>query len=812
MKFTLNWLKEYLDISLTAAEIADRLTMLGLEVDSVEELHQGLDNIKVARILAVEPHPDADRLTLCDVDAGEETPVRVVCGAPNARAGLVTAIALPGAILPSGMKVKRAKVRGHESAGMLCAEDELGISSDHGGLIELDDSLVIGQEISQALGLVDTMIEVDLTPNRPDCASVIGIAREVAGFAGATLTPSVARKDLPALTGTGSSFSIKVEDPENCPRYAARLLRNVTIGPSPWWLKNRLLAIGQRPINNIVDITNLVMMEYGQPLHAFDFSKLAQGTIVVRRPRAGESLTTLDGVQRELNPDMLLICDSEKPVAVAGVMGGENSEVSAETVDILLESAYFNPVSIRRTARNLKLATEASYRFERGVDPEGIPVALERAVRLMVEIAGAVVEPGGVDVCGTLPDKPLLTLRVRRANDLIGTSLTAEEMAAILTGIELGVEEIHPEYLKVRPPSFRVDIEREIDLVEEVARIVGYGDIPTSLPMIPMSFAEQDKGRNLRRKILGIMTSLGFSEVINYSFVSERHSDLLALDTDDPRRNGIRLLNPLTEDQSVMRTMLLPGVLENVRRNIHQQNTEIRLFEIGKVFFSRGQDEQPEERMHLAAVLSGRRHPGSSLLHFGQESVDLSDVRGAVETILQELGLLQSISIVAAGDDAPGYARKGTCSSIVNSSGSSLGVIGRLLPEVARSFGIKQDLLFMTLDLEELADCAGEPARFTPLPRYPSVTWDIAVLVPDTVAAGDMLKSIRESRESLVEHVELFDIYQGKSIEKGLKSVAFTITYRSVKQTLDDETVNRVHQKIIQKLISDFNGRLREAS
>lgn len=812
MKFTLNWLKEYLDISLTAAEIADRLTMLGLEVDSVEELHQGLDNIKVARILAVEPHPDADRLTLCDVDAGEETPVRVVCGAPNARAGLVTAIALPGAILPSGMKVKRAKVRGQESAGMLCAEDELGISSDHGGLIELDDSLVIGQEISQTLGLVDTMIEVDLTPNRPDCASVIGIAREVAGFAGATLTPTVARKDLPALTGTGSSFTIKVEDPENCPRYAARLLRNVTIGPSPWWLKNRLLAIGQRPINNIVDITNLVMMEYGQPLHAFDFSKLAQGTIVVRRPRAGESLTTLDGVQRDLNPDMLLICDSDKPVAVAGVMGGENSEVSAETVDILLESAYFNPVSIRRTARNLKLATEASYRFERGVDPEGIPLALERAVRLMVEIAGAVVEPGGVDVCGTLPDKPLLTLRVRRANDLIGTSLTAEEMAAILTGIELGVEEVHPEYLKVRPPSFRVDIEREIDLVEEIARIVGYGDIPTSLPMIPMSFAEQDKGRNLRRKILGIMTSLGFSEVINYSFVTERHSDLLALDSDDPRRNSIRLLNPLTEDQAVMRTMLLPGVLENVRRNIHQQNTEIRLFEIGKVFFSRGQDEQPEERMHLAAVLSGRRHPGSSLLHFGQDSVDLSDVRGAVETILQELGLLQSISIVAAGDDAPGYARKGTCSSIVNSSGSSLGVIGRLLPEVARSFGIKQDLLFMTLDLEELADCAGEPARFTPLPRYPSVTWDIAVLVPDTVAAGDMLKSIRESRESLVEHVELFDIYQGESIEKGLKSVAFTITYRSVKQTLDDETVNRVHQKIIQKLISDFNGRLREAS
>jgi phenylalanyl-tRNA synthetase beta chain len=382
MKFTVNWLKEYINLDITVEALADKLTMLGLEVDSVDELYTDLESIKVAEILSVRPHPDADRLTLCDVSVGSEQ-FQVVCGAPNAREGLMTPIALPGTTLPSGMEVKKAAIRGQESSGMLCSEKDLGISEDHTGIMELDGSVSSGDSLSSALALGDTLIEVDLTPNRPDCTSVIGIAREVAGFTGQQMDLPV-KNDLPALTGEGVPFSIEVHDPEDCPRYAARLLKNVTIGPSPWWLKKRLLSVGQRPINNVVDITNLVMLEYGQPLHAFDFDLLGGGRIIVRRAKDGEDIVTLDGEKRKLDNQMLLICDAEKPVAVAGVMGGENSEVNDNTKDILLESACFNPLSVRRTARQLNLGTEASYRFERGVDPCGSTAPMIFWVRILM--------------------------------------------------------------------------------------------------------------------------------------------------------------------------------------------------------------------------------------------------------------------------------------------------------------------------------------------------------------------------------------------------------------------------------------------
>ena len=395
MKFTLDWLKEYIDVDMEVETLAARLTMLGLEVDNVEQLYQDLGPVKVARITDVRPHPDADRLTLCDVSVGPDS-YQVVCGAPNAKPGLLTPIALPGTSLASGMTVKKAKIRGQESIGMLCSERDLGISEDHTGIMELDPSVNDGQSLIEALSLDDTLIEVDLTPNRPDCTSVIGIAREVAGFTNQKLRLPIT-SELPALTGEGVPFSVIVENPEDCPRYAGRLLKNVTIGPSPCWLKKRLLSVGQRPINNVVDVTNLVMMEYGQPMHAFDFSNLDGGKIIVRRAKKDEEITTLDGEIRQLDQKMLLICDGEKPVAVAGVMGGENSEVSDTTTEILLESACFNPLSIRRTARQLNLGTESSYRFERGVDPQVAPKAMERAVQLLVEIAGAEVVENGYD-------------------------------------------------------------------------------------------------------------------------------------------------------------------------------------------------------------------------------------------------------------------------------------------------------------------------------------------------------------------------------------------------------------------------------
>ena len=805
MKFTVNWLKQYIDFDFTPDELADRLTMAGLEVDSVDALFHGLDEVRVAKIVEVAPHPNADKLSLCEVAVGPER-YRVVCGAPNAAVGMLTAIALPGVTLPSGLKIKKSKIRGESSIGMLCSERDLGISEEHSGIMELPETLEHGQSLIEALELKDTLIEVDLTPNRPDCTSVIGVAREVAGFTRGNISQPI-EKELPALTGEGVPFAVDVESPEDCPRYAARLLRNVTIAPSPWWLKKRLLSIGLRPINNVVDITNFVMLEYGQPLHAFDFDELAGHRIVVRKPAPGETITTLDGTKRELDPEMLLICDAERPVAVAGVMGGGNSEVSDATTDVLLESACFNPISIRRTSRMLKLGTDASYRFERGVDPELAPRALERVVQLMVAITGAKVVNNGVDFCEGIAEPPVLSLRVKKTCDLLGMDFSADDLIDFLTSIEIRAEKKDEDTLTVRPPSFRVDLEREIDLVEEIARLKGFNDIPSALPMVPMSFAERDQGRDLQKQAASILTSLGFYEAINYSFVSERHFDMLGLEAEDPLRTVVRLLNPIAEDQSVMRTMLLPGLLENVCRNINHQTTDVRLFEIGKVFHPTGGD-QPDEKVRLAAVMSGRRHPGSSRLYFAEELVDIFDAKGAVEQLMEGFRLPQVEFLLAEG--APKrYVDPGSFFEL-KVDGKEIGCVGMLAKKALKQFGIKQDCFFLDIHLDELVELAAAPKIFTPLPKFQAVSWDIAVLVPEDVQAGQMIEAIGSFDDPLVQSADIFDVYRGKPIEDGIKSVAISVTYRSSEKTLDDETVGRVHEKIIDMILSRFNGRLRE--
>ncbi|UCD66081.1 MAG: phenylalanine--tRNA ligase subunit beta [Deltaproteobacteria bacterium] len=810
MKFTLNWLKEYIDLDMPVEALADKLTMLGLEVDNVAELYQELEPLKVARITDVRPHPDADRLSLCDVTLGEET-FQVVCGAPNAKPDMLTAIALPGITLPGGMQVKKAAIRGQESSGMLCSERDLGISEDHSGIMELPDSARAGQLLIEALSLRDTLIEVDLTPNRPDCTSVIGIAREVAGFTDQKMDLPV-KNDLPELTGEGVPFSVEVLDPEDCPRYAARLLKNVTIGPSPWWLKKRLLSIGLRPINNVVDITNLVMLEYGQPLHAFDFDRLAGGKIIVRRARAGEDIVTLDGEKRELDQEMLLICDADKPVAVAGVMGGENSEVIDSTKDILLESACFNPLSVRRTARHLNLGTEASYRFERGVDPELAPRAMERAVQLLVELAGAEAVDNGYDCVEGITGRETITLRVSRTNDLLGMELDSKEIARCLESIELQVDQENDNTLLVTPPSFRVDLDREVDLIEEVARLQGYNEIPTAMPIVPMSFPEQQPGLEIRKKLSAMLVSQGFFEAVNYSFVDENYFDQLNLEENDPVRRAVALLNPLSEDQGIMRTLMLPSLLQNISRNTNRQNNDIKMFEIGKVFHPVEGEPLPDENMRVAGVISGRRYPGASLLHFGNPAVDIYDCKGTVEAILQEVRIAKAVNLEVSNESnaAPIYIQPD--SYIVYRAGDKLlGYMGKIDTDVLKSFGIKQDVFFFDLDLDLITELKPEPKSFKQLPKFPSVKWDIALIVPDSVASGDLLTAIDDAGEALVESAEIFDVYRGDAIEAGNKSVAISLIYRSVEQTLDDKTVDKVHQRLIKMLEERFQGKLREA-
>lgn len=814
MKFTIDWLNHYVDTTgVTAEQLADHLTMLGLEVDAILPLHQELATLKTATIVSAQPHPDADKLTLCQVAVGEET-LQIVCGAPNARAGLNTVVALPGTTLPGDFKIKKSKVRGVESCGMLCSERELALSDSHTGIMELPEGTAHGQSFVDAMGLADTMIEVDLTPNRPDCASVIGIARELAGKLRRPLRLPVEN----ARVDTASArFSVDIESPDLCPRYAARLIEGVRIGPSPLWLRNRLTAIGLRPINNVVDVTNFVMMEYGQPLHAFDFDNLADGRIVVRQPRPDETVfTTLDGTDRQLSPDMLLICDGRKPVAMAGIMGGMNSEVTDATTTVLLESACFNPVSIRRTARQLNIATDASYRFERGVDPDGVCNAMDRAVQLLCELAGGTAEPAGHDVYPGRQPRKVLPLRVSRASALIGVDLDAGRISALLESIGIRCTRESDQTLQVEPPSFRIDLEREADIIEEIARLHGYNHIPVSLPQVSLSYPEQDHGRLKRAAICERLTAIGFSEAINYSFSSEKYPDLLQLPKGDPRRRFVRLLNPLSEEQGIMRTSLLPGLLENVDRNIRFQMTSAKLFEIGKVFIATGQATLPSENTRLAGVLTGNRHGYNSPLHFRELDVDILDSKGAVEYILAQmrLNLPGSPDCIEFRIPAPGevesFATPGEFLLICRQD-AIVGCLGRVLPEVLRGFGIKHDVYFFDIDFDILCTLAAAPKSFTALPVYPSVKRDMALVVPAATAAGEMLQAIRNSRDPLIEDVSIFDVYQGKNIRSGYKSVAISVVFRSATKTLTEKNVEKSNRKIVELLTDTFGASLRDA-
>jgi phenylalanyl-tRNA synthetase beta chain len=814
MKFTLNWLQNYVDIqSLSPDELAEHLTMLGLEVDAIAPLYQDLAALKTGLVKSAEKHPDADKLTVCQVQIGDELH-QIVCGAPNVRQGLAVVVALPGMILPGNFKISKSKIRGVESFGMICSERELGLSNEHDGIMELPEGTEHGHSFIKAMGLDDIFVEVDLTPNRPDCASVIGIAREIAGVVRQPLTLPV---QAAVIENTSNDFSVEIEASELCPRYAGRLIKDVKIGPSPWWLRKRLLSVGLRPINNIVDITNFVMLEYGQPLHAFDFDNLAGKKIVVRAPRQNEmTFATLDDAERQLDSEMLMICDGEKPIAVAGIMGGLNSEVSGTTTNILLESACFNPVSVRKTARKLNLATDASYRFERGVDPDGTINALNRAVELMCEIAGGQAPDDGLDCYPGKTELPPLSLSVSRTSGLLGIDLKAEEIVDLLESIGISCSLKDKDKLTVHPPSFRVDIEREADLVEEVARLYGYNNIPATLPEVKLSYPEQDSNRLRRLKIAERLTSIGYTEAINYSFISEKHTEMMNIPANDERLDAVRLLNPLSEDQSVMRTMLLPGLLENVKRNINHQKTAIKMFEIGKVFTPAGINVQPREKTMLAGVLSGNRHGESSTLHFKQEPVDIFEVKGGVEFIISEmeLGRISEEGAIRFTHPENGgnehFAEKGYSLDIMSGS-LKLGSLGKLTAEVLRRFSIKHDVYYFDLEYDRLCEQQTISKHFSSLPVYPSVKRDIALVVSENVSAGELLAKVRNSPDKLIESCEIFDLFQGAKIPEGYKSVALTITYRSQTKTLTEKNVEKSHSKIVRLLTDEFGGSFRNA-
>jgi phenylalanyl-tRNA synthetase beta chain len=802
MQVSLKWLKDYVDVDVPAEELAERLTMVGLEVDSLRRIEPAFSGVRVARIVSLRPHPQADKLSLCEVATGEAT-YPVVCGATNIRVGDIVPLAQVGATLPSGDVIRSARIRGELSEGMLCSEEELGIGADAAGIMILPPDLPLGKELADALDLYDTVLDIGVTPNRSDCLSIVGVAREAAAILGKELRcpPSAVAENNEEIHGL---TSVSIEDPDLCPRYTARIIRNVRIGPSPFWMRRRLEALGLRSINNIVDVTNFVMMELGQPLHAFDFRFLEEGRIVVRRSRAGETFVSLDEKERLLQADTLMICDGVKPVAIGGVMGGLNSEIQNDTETILLESAYFNPASIRRTSRGLAMGTDAAFRFERGIDPEGVIRALDRAACLMAELSGGTVCRGVIDQYPrSVISAKDIPLRLERIRDILGAAVAEADVVRILRNLKMTIEPTGEGCFRVTPPTCRVDIVREIDLIEEIARMHGYDRVPVTLPAVSVIAGVAEGRGPIEVRFREIMTGSGYQEVINYSFVAPDAVDQLGLPEADERRRHVRIRNPLTEEQAVMRTTMIQSLLLNVRRNAAVGRFDLKIFETGRTFIRQEEGKQPREHNRAAFLITGRRY--EDRWHFQELQADFYDLKGCTENILDTL----RIAAPSFRECIPEPFLHPGKSCGVFSGEQQLGYLGEVHPDVLTRMDLTGTVVVGELDLDLLAASCSAKGSFRSLPRFPSSSRDVAFLVRREIAAAEMLRSATDSLEELLEKVEIFDVYEGKNIPEGMKSLGLRFSYRSADRTLMDDEVNEVHTRIVQKIVDASGASIR---
>ena len=806
MKVSLSWLKEYVPIEMDPADLAETLTMVGLEVESVSERYSYLETVFVGRITEIAPHPNADKLHLCRVDTGHGQ-ISVVCGAPNIQIGMLSPLALPGTKFPEGFVLEKTSIRGQTSEGMLCSEGELGLGEDRSGIMALEASLAVGDKLTSALALADAVLEIEITPNRPDCLSIIGVAREIAAIQKVPLKyPDF--KLIDNGNQISKQTSIQIEAPDHCPRYVARLLEEIKVKPSPFWLQDRLLSVGLRPINNIVDVTNFVLMESGQPLHAFDFDRLAENRIVVRTAGKGETFVTLDQKERALDPEMLMICDGQKAVAIGGVMGGLNSEIEESTTRVLLESAYFNPVSIRRTSKRLGLSTDACYRFERGVDPEGQIAAANRAAKLMAALGGGRVISGLIDEYPNREPVKSLKLSIKNTNRLLGTHLQRKKIAKLLNSIEFTVNQTaakkNKDILMVTPPSFRVDISRPEDLMEEVARLSGYNNIPTTFPVMPAAGISTHKEIDLRQRMRQRMIGFGFREAINYSFMHKQSPDRLRLKPDDPRRKLVDILNPLTEDQAVMRTSLVPGLLQTVLYNFFQQIKNLKIFEIGKIFINEDPRQLPRETEMLAAIWTGSRYEAS--WHDQLTDCDFYDIKGVVEGLLSALQI-DGVQFTQLPQNECSYTRSGYSAQILCND-IRLGLVGEIHPVVLANYDLKQTAFLFEISFDQLVPLIKDARQSKPIPKFPAVFRDITIIINTDIETQKVVAEAQQQQEELVERISLLDVFEGQPIAEGKKSVSLRITYRSTVKTLKDEDVTPIHQSIAHRLVKAFKAGL----
>lgn len=805
------WLKELVEINITPEELAEKMTMSGVAVEGIEYLGEGIEGVRVGLIESVRVHPEADKLVVCSVKVGDES-LTIVTGAPNVKVGQKIPVACPGSVLPGGKRIETAVFRGIESQGMLCSAGEMGLDEEKlsaemkDGIYILSSDAPIGQSIIEVLNLDDVILELELTPNRSDCLSMINVAREVSGLTGGKVKiPEIPESKVGGPCG--ELTRVDIVDDQLCRRYTARIIKEVHIAESPLWLQHRLLAAGVRPINNIVDITNYVMLETGQPLHAFDYDRLKEHRIVVRKAEQGEKLVTLDGQERQLKPDMLIIADAEKPVGIAGVMGGLETEVTEKTDTILLESAFFHGTSIRRTSQALGLRSEASLRFEKNVDLDQVALAADRALQLISELGAGKPVEGRVDTYPAPLDKKPIMLRLTRVNSILGTNIKKDIIEKILVSLNIDILEGSEEKWLVAPPSYRGDLEREIDLIEEVARLYGYDNIPTTLPYGATIQGRRTSQQDLRVKLGDLMVAQGFHGVITYSFVNPKHLDWLRLPEGHPLRDVVSVKNPLSEEQGIMRTTLLPGLLDTVMRNINKRNKNLKFFELGKIYNAGRFPEDrelPEERTVLLSVVTGQREKNWSQ---NAEEYDFFHLKGVLENVLHNTGVAEWN--FTPGHDIP-YMHPGRTAHL-DINGISAGFMGEVNPLVLDKYGIDQRVSVFSLDFQTLVEQRIENVTYSPIPKYPAVSRDLALTVPEKVEAQDLIKIITSEGKNLLQEVRLFDLYRGKQIAQGYKSLAFSLTWQAEDKTLTDEEVNGLHINIEEALNKELGADVRRS-
>ncbi|WP_333594008.1 phenylalanine--tRNA ligase subunit beta [Anaerospora hongkongensis] len=809
MHASIKWLNDYVSITEAPEILADQLTMAGIPVASVDSLGQNIQNVVTGKVIEVNPHPAADRLSVCKINIGENK-VTIVTGATNVRAGQIVPVALEGARLPSGKAIEAAELRGVMSQGMLCSAEELNLDAKiiapelREGIYILPAETAVGIDIQTALGLDDTVLEFELTPNRADCFSVIGLAREVA-----VLTNTTVKKPMLALQEQGESkasalATVTITEPALCSRFAARILQNVKVAPSPVWMQHRLQAAGMRPINNIVDVTNFVMLEMGQPMHAYDYSLLARHSITVRKANPGEKLTTLDGVKRELHPETLVIADAVQAVGIAGVMGGLATEVTAATQTVLLEAAAFQGASVRRSSRALGLRSEASGRFERGVDTANITRALDRAAKLLEDMGACKVCPGIIDNYPgiTLPRQVVFT--AKQINAFLGTEIPQATMVDILRRLEFELD-VQGERITVTVPTWRSDVTGPADISEEVARIYGYNKVPTTTPLGRMTRGSQSYTQSIADRLKSSLAGIGFTETISFSFMHPNTLAKLNYTGDSHLYQGIEIRNPITDEFPWLRTTLLGGIMDVLVRNLSRKNEDLKIFELGAVY----QPEQlplqdlPNEPLMLCGALCGRRTEVA--WNQPQQAVDFYDAKGAVEELLANLGITQYT--VKAGEHPSLHPGK---TAIFTIGDETVATVGELHPKVQAAFGINRKVYVFEIPVKAVVNQTRLIGKYEQLPKFPAIARDLALVLPVSVPASQVTDVIVENGGSLLADVKLFDVYTGEQVPDGYRSLAYSLVFRAVDRTLTDVEVETHHKNILVHLEKTLSAKLRD--